>query len=177
MREGFFEKYIKHPGIDIGCGRDIVHPAFKGWDIMHGDGDAAEMKGVPAGHYSTVYSSHLLEHMRDPVSVLRRWYELLAPGGLLIVMVPHRDLYERKITLPSTWNDDHKWFWHPDVGDGNDTLGLRETVMKAAPDAILVSLRVLDEGWIPLPPEQHATGEYSIEIIVRRPEAHVADAS
>lgn len=136
---------------------------------MHGDGDAALLEGVAKDAFATVYASHILEHMPDPVTAVRRWYEVLAPGGHLVIMVPHRDLYERRIRLPSVWNDDHKFFWHPEVGDGQDTLGLRDVVCQAAPGVEVVSVRVLDTGWLPVPLDEHAIGEYSIEIVARKP--------
>lgn len=169
-REGFFEKYIAHPGIDVGCGYDPVDLDFARWDQAHyNSGDATFMVGVPDGAYNTVYSSHLLEHVHDPVTALQNWYRILAPGGHLIVCVPHRDLYEKKPTLPSLWNLDHKTFWLPETAEEPDTRSLKGTVLEAIPGADIVSLRVLDGGWVPRPVEQHSCGEYSIEVIVRKP--------
>jgi hypothetical protein len=35
-----------------------------------------------------VFSHHVLEHLVDPIGVLVRWWERLAPGGLLAGVVP-----------------------------------------------------------------------------------------
>lgn len=43
---------------------------------------------LPAGSQEVVYVDNILEHTIDPVAVLRRVHELLAPGGLLVVIVP-----------------------------------------------------------------------------------------
>lgn len=39
--------------------------------------------------YDTTLFSHVLEHLRDPASVLARFCELLAPGGTVIIAVPN----------------------------------------------------------------------------------------
>lgn len=169
--ERFFETYVRHPGIDIGCGHDPVDLDFFRFDRdFYRCGDPTLMAGVPDGFYHTVYSSHLLEHLDDPVLAVRNWYRILAPLGHLIVVVPHRDLYERRLTLPSVWNKEHKSFYMPDEADPPHTRSLKDTVLGAAPGAELLVLRTLDAGWKPLPEKVHACGEYSIEIVVRKPD-------
>ena len=51
--------------------------------------------------FDFVFSSHCLEHMQDPVKCpsLRDWWQLVRPGGVLIVIVPDEDLYEQGIFL------------------------------------------------------------------------------
>jgi SAM-dependent methyltransferase len=173
LREGWFEKYAPEhlPGIDIGCQYDPLNQTFRRWDIIFGDGDASLMEGAPDQAFYTVYASHVLEHLVDPVVAVRNWYRLLRPGGHLIILVPHRDLYEKKTTLPSKWNPDHKWFWLPDRDEAPHTRGLGGVIGQAGLEgAEVVSLRVLDEGCDhQLPSTQHPVGEFSIEAIVRRP--------
>lgn len=167
--EGFYDLYVRLPGLDIGCGIDPVHPDFDRWDIRFGHADATVLDGVPDGRYATVYSSHLLEHLVDPVAALREWWRVLGRNGHLIVAVPHRDLYERRLTLPSVWNSDHKSFWLPEEGDGPDTRGLLPTLLEAAPEAVVLRLAVRDQGWHPVAENEHPPGEYSIEIIATKP--------
>src|SRR5690348_8692983 len=116
LREGWFEKYAPetHSGIDIGCQRDMIHESFRPWDLIFGDGDATHMADVADDTYHTVYASHVLEHLADPDTAVLNWYRITKPGGHLIVIVPHRDLYEKKDDLPSRWNGDHRWFFLPD---------------------------------------------------------------
>jgi hypothetical protein len=45
--------------------------------------------------------------MANPESALSQWWSLVKPGGYLIVVVPHEDLYEQGI-WPSRFNSDHK---------------------------------------------------------------------
>lgn len=170
-REGWYDKYIHDPGIDIGCSNDPIDPDFRRWDFKNGDGDATLMQGVPDASYMTVYTSHILEHLNDPVLALKNWYRILRPGGHLIVCVPHRDLYEKKRHLPSLWNGEHKTFWWPQGQEPPCTFGLKDVIAFAIPEGELVLLRVLDEGWEPVPVEVHSHGEYAIEAVVRKPSA------
>lgn len=71
------------------------------------DGDAQTLPNVASNSYDTVYSSHCLEHVRDPVAALDRWIDVTKPGGHLVIAVPDEDMYEQGI-FPSTFNDDHK---------------------------------------------------------------------
>jgi hypothetical protein len=157
-QEGWFEKYAPadKSGIDIGCRFDRLHPQFRGYDFLNGDGDATFMADVEDATYHTVYASHILEHLDDPITALKNWWRILEPGGHLIVMVPHRDIYEQKKTLPSQWNEFHKSFWLPDKGDNDCTFGLRETVQRVIPNGKVVYLAI------------HSEGEYSIEIILQK---------
>lgn len=169
--EGWFEKYAPtdRPGLDIGSQFDSLNFIYRRWDYIFGDGDGEFLYGVPDESFWTVYNSHILEHARNPENALKHWWRVLHPGGHLIIVVPHRDLYEKKTTIPSRWNPDHKWFWLPDRDEAPNTLSLQHLIERALPEGELVSLQVLDSGYdYTLPPHVHAVGEYSIEAIVRK---------
>jgi len=173
LKEGWFEKYapVDKVGIDIGSSDDTIHPTFRRWDIDLGDTDGTYLAGIEPESFYTVYASHILEHIKYPRAAIRRWYEVLKPSGHLIILVPHRDLYEQKIELPSQWNGNHEHFWLPDEEDKSSfaTLSLKKEVLKVIPDADIVSLRVLDEGYEPNSgPYNHPIGELSIEIIIKK---------
>lgn len=106
IREGVYERMLVGLGIDIGCGSDPITEDCHKWDIPQGD--AQVMQGVPPEVYSWVYSSHCLEHMRDPFVAIRRWWELVKPGGWMLIVVPDEDLYEQGV-FPSRFNPDHKF--------------------------------------------------------------------
>lgn len=169
QREGFFARYTQGPGIDIGCSTSPVTPDCDKWDKSLGHGDATTMTGVPDCKYDYVYSSHCLEHLDDPITALRNWWRILRPCGWLIVMVPHRDLYEKRLTLPSRWNADHKYFWLPVWSEPPHTLGLIAVAISALGETFWPqSLRVLDEGFGNSGEYVHSSGEYSIEMILRK---------
>lgn len=172
--EGWFGKYLEELGIDIGCGDDSVSESFRKWDLIFGDTDAQKMEGVVDESYSTVYASHILEHLSDPIEALHNWYRILKSGGYLIVVVPHRDLYEKKKELPSQFSNEHKTFWLPD-SEGrtalwqHDTWSLRDTIELALPPEgwEIEVLRTLDTQYNSNG-GKHPTGEYSIEVIVKK---------
>ena len=170
LREGWYAEHIKAPCLDVGCWVDFLRPGFRctRWDQMYGDGDATILAGVKDESYQTVYCSHVLEHVRDPIAALRSWWRVLKPGGKLVVCVPHRDLYEGKLDLPSRWNGDHKSFWLPDTKRQGHLWGLRQAIAEAIPGGEVVSFRVLDEGHYYPDSLVHPLGEFSIEAIVRK---------
>lgn len=171
VREGWFEKYAPEDkiGIDIGCSIDPLNQTFRRYDFAFGDPDATHMDGMPSNLFHTVYASHILEHISYPQTAIRRWYEILKPGGHLIIVVPHRDLYEKKRFTPSMWNKDHKYFWLPDVEEPPATKSLKKEVLAAIPNADIVEFRVLDEGYdYSLSKDEHPIGEFSIECIIRK---------
>lgn len=89
-REGYFDKYLAGDGIDIGCGDDPVTADCLHWDLPQGD--AQELPGLVSQSFDWVYSSHCLEHLRDPIQAVARWWEVLRPLGYLLVVVPDEDL-------------------------------------------------------------------------------------
>ena len=105
VNNGDFEKYFVGKGIDIGAGSDPVVEGCDVWDKPQGD--AALLVGLQNDSYDFVHASHCLEHFAEPEKVLARWWEILKPGGHLIVTVPDWFLYEKK-TWPSKGNADHK---------------------------------------------------------------------
>lgn len=169
--DGWFEKYCPEDksGIDIGCQHDPVNETFRRWDLIFGDGDATFMAGVSDNKFWTVHASHILEHLEDPVTGLKNWFRILKPGGHLIVVVPHRDLYEKKKQLPSNWNHDHKTFWLPDRAEPPHTHCFKDVILKAIPDANIISYQILNAGFdYSLRADQHSVGEYSIEAVVQK---------
>jgi SAM-dependent methyltransferase len=51
----------------------------------------AEAIPLPDGSVDFVVSSHVLEHLPDPVRGLLEWGRLIRPGGVIFMIVPHRD--------------------------------------------------------------------------------------
>jgi predicted SAM-dependent methyltransferase len=110
MRRGDFDRYLHGHGIDIGCGPDPLVAPYGTVDLDKWDtpqGDATLMEGVPDNSYDFVYSSHCLEHLKNPYAALRRWIAILKPGGYLYFVVPDYELYEQQ--WPSKFNPTHQW--------------------------------------------------------------------
>ena len=166
MKEGFFGKFCQGRGIDIGYGGDLVVPNCVGWDFEHGD--AQYMHGINDGEFDFVYSSHTLEHTINPSAALKNWWRILNPEGFLILYVPHRDLYEKKSTLPSNWNPDHKHFFLLDKDEEPDTIGLVPLVQRMLSGCEIIYAKVCDENHTINDPNLHSDGEYSIELILKK---------
>ena len=172
LKSGWFDNYLQLPGIDIGGHEDPLQQGFFVWDLLRGHGDATLMTGVPNEQYQTVYASHILEHIKNYELALRSWYRICKPNGLIIICVPHRDLYEKKENPPSRYNEEHCWFWVKEEHLNDNVLGLKQAVQESLEGLSYseVLLEIRDEGF-----EQnglnHSKGEYSIEMIIRKEES------
>lgn len=155
---GFFEKYCQGQGIDIGHGGDKLLPQMQGWDFE--DGDAEEMEGLADKSFDFVYSSHNLEHLYNVDKALLNWWRILKPGGYLILFLPHRDLFEKRRTLPSAVHD-HRHYFLPESDDLPDTIGVTPMIKRLLPDAEIITCVTCDEL-------NDLGQEYSIEVVVRK---------
>jgi SAM-dependent methyltransferase len=94
--------------LDVGCGYGsfVALMRERGWDAEGLDPSptvvtAAVRKGrpvhlgtlermqAPYGTYDAITMFYVLEHVPDPMGALRKAFDLLAPGGTLLVRVPH----------------------------------------------------------------------------------------
>ena len=98
--------YLQGRVLDIGAGLDPITPQAEVFDKEQGDAQYLD-RYFPSGSFDTVFSSHCLEHMVDPISALKSWFALVKPGGYLVTIVPDEDLYEQG-HFPSLFNSDHK---------------------------------------------------------------------
>jgi SAM-dependent methyltransferase len=165
MEEGFFDRLCQGRGLDIGHGGDLLCENCVGYDLE--DGDAGALDNISDGTFDFVYASHVLEHIPDPARALRNWLRVVKPNGYLIIVVPHRDLYEKRDRLPSRWNPDHKHFFLPETDEAPDSIGLRQLIREAIPEAQLIYLKVRDQGHTISDPDVHSDGEYSIEAVLQ----------
>ncbi len=88
--------------------------------------EGGTLPGLKSGHYQFIMSSHMLEHLANPIGALKRWRELLVPAGHLLLIVPHRDRSfdrYRSITTLEHLQADAK----NQVGE-DDTTHVEETV-------------------------------------------------
>jgi ADP-heptose:LPS heptosyltransferase len=112
--------YTRGRGLDLGCGPWKAFKYFIGVDnnidehlfgIRATDADIIQptcevLDAFAAESMDFVFSSHLLEHIRDHKSALREWWRVIKIGGHLCLYLPHKDLYPN-IGTPMS-NPDHK---------------------------------------------------------------------
>jgi SAM-dependent methyltransferase len=143
---GDFERNIlQGHGIDIGCGDAPIVDNVKRFDME--DGDANEITKYVNETFDFVFSSHCLEHMKNPREAILEWWSLVKPGGHLIFLVPDEDLYEQGV-FPSRFNTDHKFTftiskqksWSP---VSINVLDLVQTLPKGK----IISLLLQDQGY------------------------------
>lgn len=165
-REMFFEKYCIGKGLDIGFGGDLILPTADGYDFEHGD--AQYLKSVPDNKYDFVYSSHTLEHMNDAEVALKNWFRVVKKNGYLILYIPHRDLYEKKKTLPSLFNQDHKHFFLVERDEEPDTAGILPLIARTLCNYEIIYAKECSQENTIKEPFVHSNGEYSIEIVIKK---------
>jgi SAM-dependent methyltransferase len=132
-------------GIDIGCGPDPLTPDVYGFD--KDAGDANEITKYVHEEFDFVFSSHCLEHMRDPRNAIQEWWKLVRPGGHLFFIVPDEDLYEQGV-FPSRFNGDHKATFTISKTKSWSPVSINVLdLVKSLPGAHLVSVTLQDAGY------------------------------
>jgi SAM-dependent methyltransferase len=54
-------------------------------------GEASRLDGVADDSYDALLTSHVIEHLANPIGALREWSRVVRPGGHVLLVVPHRD--------------------------------------------------------------------------------------
>lgn len=103
-----FGQYIKGKKIlDFGCGNggflDIAKPyTYHAYGLevqsdvramlrQHGMDVVADLNELPDSDFESVFMFHVLEHLSNPIEVLSAIKSKMAPGGKIIVEVPHAE--------------------------------------------------------------------------------------
>jgi len=111
-------------------------------------GDGQDLANVPDECCDFLYSSHCLEHLRDPRIALRNWVRVVKPGGFLVIQVPDEDLYEQG-NWPSKFNGDHKLTFT--IGKTRSwspvSFNVIDLVRELLADVEPLSIALLDHGY------------------------------
>ena len=166
LRDGFADRYLSGSKIlDIGYKGylDKVEPILPhaiGVDLDYPGYDGKRLP-FPDASQDSVFTSHTLEHISEYRSAIADWFRVLRIGGFLIIVVPDQFLYERKRSLPSKWNRDHKRFY---------TCASLLAEVEESIDAFAYRVRLLeqnDRGFdYSIPPDQEATGCREIVLVI-----------
>jgi SAM-dependent methyltransferase len=138
-------KFLAGDGIDIGAG---VKPIVKNAVVFDKkDGDANYITKYVNKQFDFVFSSHCLEHMLDPVQALYEWWKLVKTGGILFLIVPDEDLYERGV-WPSMLNEDHKHTFTISKRKSWSKVSLNVyDLVKKLPNSEIVDIRLYDNNY------------------------------
>lgn len=175
-----WSRVLRGRAIDIGGGPDPLQtdaawPALTDvmvWDLPN---DGHDLSQFADGSFDTVYSSHCIEHLAQPVAAIAEWWRVLRPGGHLVVVAPDFTLYERG-HWPSRFNTDHRTGWSTCLDPASPLdWGVRDLlafVFRATSGPMrTVSYRWLVEGFNPdVDHDQTATGtcECGIELVLQK---------
>jgi len=147
-------RYCKGQGLDLACGDKKIKETAIGCDIGKARDSAADfaidLEGgltlFASDTFDFIFSSHYLEHAKDPPYLLQEWWRVIRPGGNLVLYLPHADLYPR--VGQEGANPDHKHDFTPE--------GILEIVREFASFEILHN-------------EVHAEDtEYSFDLVLKK---------
>jgi len=82
--------------------------------------EATDLSPIESGAYEAVVSAHMLEHSADPIKALVEWIRVIRTGGILLLVLPHKDgTFDRRrpCTTLSHMKEDHE----KDVGEDDLT--------------------------------------------------------
>jgi SAM-dependent methyltransferase len=170
---GFYLRWMgEEPGLDVGYRGDQpdrkemvpVLPSATGIELDYRGYDGIHLP-QETGSQGYVFASHILEHIKasEVTEILHEWMRVLRTGGYLVLIVPHRDLYEKKMTPPSSWNPDHVQFF-----TCYDVCQVLESAFNPNSFRIRHMLEN-DRGFnYTLGPEVHSSGCYEIECVIEK---------
>lgn len=168
IESGFFARYMSGSNVmEVGYrgyeeGNVPIVPQAIGVDVGYPGYEGASFPFADAS-FDAIYSSHCFEHIPDWLGVLRDWYRLLKVGGYLVIVVPHQLLFERKRSLPSPINPDHKRFYTAKSLLGEIEAALPENGYRIR--HLIENDKGFDYGIMPY---QGTDGCYEIELVVEK---------
>lgn len=160
-------------GLDIGCGSTPITLDCDKWDREQGD--AQHLVDVGEEVYDWIFSSHLLEHVRNPTAAVAKWWKALKIGGYMILLVPDEDLYEQRV-WPSRFNGEHRSTFTSSKENSWSPVSVNIVdILHALPGHKLISLTIEDTGYdytVTDIDQTTSTGaEASIQVIIAKEKA------
>jgi 2-polyprenyl-3-methyl-5-hydroxy-6-metoxy-1,4-benzoquinol methylase len=110
--------------LDVGCGNGIFLFLMKkaGWDVQGVEPDPVAAKrvaehfgvavtegtlpgvGLPDTWFDVVTLSHVIEHVHDPIGLLRECRRVLKPGGRMVIVTPNSESWGHQ-AFGDCWRD------------------------------------------------------------------------
>lgn len=60
-------------------------------EIIWIQGDLNEVSSLPTGEFDLITAIEVIEHLENPRAVMREWYRLLRPSGIVIMTTPNSE--------------------------------------------------------------------------------------
>ncbi|MDE2365208.1 MAG: class I SAM-dependent methyltransferase [Hyphomicrobiales bacterium] len=168
LLNGFWDAYVKGPKVlDIGFKgySDGVKPILEGAigvDLDYPGYDGHTLP-FPDNSQDAVFSSHCLEHIPDPLIVMRDWHRVTKVGGHIIIAVPSMHLYERRKRPPSRLSGEHWRFYSPGA-----LLAELESALEPGSYRVRSVIENDRDYDYDLPPEEHPRGCYEIVAVIEK---------
>jgi len=122
--------------------KEALDDAVKARWAEYAIASAERLDGFEPGSLDFVFSSHVIEHLVNPLQVLQNWWNCLAPGGAIVAVVPDaRYSFDLRQPLTSTdaLLDQHRAGGH----ERTESMYAR-WCQHTAPEAEIHSLRARD---------------------------------
>lgn len=74
-------------------------------------GEASDLNEIDSASYDFVLSSHVIEHVANPLQTLSEWVRVLKQDGILVLLVPHKEGtfdHKRPVTPLDHLIEDHQ---------------------------------------------------------------------
>ena len=96
-------------------------------------GDATDLSFIADQEYDFVISSHVIEHIANPIKAINEWKRILKDQGLLLVICPHKegtfDHLRQTTTLAHLINDYEKNIAEDDLSHLDEILSFHDLSM------------------------------------------------
>jgi SAM-dependent methyltransferase len=100
--------------------------------------DGATLAGIPDDHYDAILSSHVVEHLANPLGALAAWRRVAHAGAHLLLVAPHMAGtfdHRRAVTpLQHMVEDFERGIAEDDLTHLDETLALHDRSRDAEPD-------------------------------------------
>lgn len=126
--EDYEQFYVGKKVLDFGCGegtflkeiekhsRDLCGVEIEKSYVNHlkeiGIKCQPDMSEIQSGSVDTVFCFHTLEHLRDPLEILKQFKRILTPKGHLIIEVPHANDFLLTYLKSDAFKDFTLWSQH-----------------------------------------------------------------
>jgi SAM-dependent methyltransferase len=108
-------------------------PGLAGWLWLR---EGTELTGIDTDSYDAVLSSHVIEHLANPLKALREWLRVLRPGGHLLTALPHKEgcADHRRPTAPLAHliDDERNDVGEDDLAHADEAIRLHDLVRAPA---------------------------------------------